>query len=154
MKKVWLFLLLFLFICVISLRFLQGKLGNDLSFIGLSGQVFLEEDFIHPHKINNQDFSARDAIEVMKEKTEVMTFYRDYHENMKDVSDYKWFATVEHIKEKNYFLVIMRESKLESPFICKAQVDDQNHTIIESICGHEQDERPLLFPSEYKNFKH
>lgn len=154
MKKIWIYLFLFLIVCATFLHFFQGRLSTDLSLLGVSGQVFLEEDFIHPHKINEENFGARDAIEVMKEKTEVMDFYRDYHLNMKSVVDYKWFAVVENKKEENSFLVTMRETKVENPFLCKAKVDSEKHSIIESVCGHEQEDRPLLFPSEYSKNPH
>lgn len=155
MKKIWISLFLFLIVCAVFLHFFQGRLTSDLSLLGLSGQVFLEEDFIHPHKVDRENFGARDAIEVVKEETQAMDFYRDYHLNMKSVADYKWFAVVENKKEENYFLVTMRETKIESPFLCKARVDSKKHSVIESVCGHEQEGRPLLFPSEYsESFQH
>src|SRR5690606_23394415 len=115
------------------------------------GQVFLDEEIRSEYIVDTQNFSGRDALEVMKQQTEVMTFYHDYHANMLDVKDYAWIATAEKDSEKSLWLVVVREANMESSFICKARIREEERKVVESVCGHEQDGRPLNFPSEAIN---
>ena len=120
-------------------------------FIGLSGQVFLDDEIASDYTIDPENFSGRDALEVMKEQTEVMKFYQDYHQNMQEVKDYSWVASAEKEAEGNEWVVLVRESGMESPFLCKARINEETQKVVESVCGHEQEGRPLNFPSEFQN---